>query len=144
MHGLCDAENLIRARYLHQTHPQEVLSGLSDRDFEFLIASIYKSLGFRVVVTPGTRFGGCDIRASREDAGSRELVIIECKLHRQKIAAKEVRSFVGVIETEKVNRGVLVAPNGFTASAVSFAQRARLSPSVQRRREKCRKAELAA
>lgn len=125
MQGLNDVENIIRARYLHQSHPQEVLSGLSDRDFEFLVASVYRELGYRVVVTGATRDGGCDVRAYRDDAGSKEALLIECKLHRRKLVVKEIRSFVGVVETEKVNRGILVAPNGFTGAAVAFAAQAR-------------------
>ncbi len=125
MHSLSDVENIIRARYLHQSHPREVISGLSDRDFEFLVASIYKALGFRVTVTSATRDGGCDIRAYRTEAGSKESVVIECKLHARKLAVEELRSFVGVIETEKVNRGILVAPSGFTKPGYDFARDAR-------------------
>lgn len=125
MHSLSDVENIIRARYLHQSHPQEVLSGLSNRDFEFLAASIYKALGFRVIVTSATRDGGCDIKAYRTEAGSKESVLIECKLHARKLAVEEIRSFVGVVETEKVNRGILIAPNGFTKPGHDFAKHAR-------------------
>lgn len=125
MHSLSDVENIIRARYLHQSHPQQVISGLSYRDFEFLVASIYKALGFRVKVTTATRDGGCDIKAYRTEAGSKESVLIECKLHVRKLAVKEIRSFVGVVETEKVNRGILIAPNGFTQPGQDFARQAR-------------------
>src|SRR5206468_3373676 len=77
IHGISDAQAIIRARYLHQTHPREILSGLPNRDFEFLIASVYKSLGFRVIVTAATHDGGCDVRAFREDVESNENVLIE-------------------------------------------------------------------
>lgn len=124
-HGLSDVENMIRVRYLKQTHPREVLYGLTSPDFEYLVAAVFRKLGYLVAVTPRTRDGGCDVRARMLEGGRRESVLIECKLHKQKLAEKEVRSLAGLLSAEKANRGLIIAPGGFTKPAHAFAKRAR-------------------
>jgi restriction system protein len=116
-----DAASIIRARYLNQIHPADVLSGLNDRDFEFLIASLYRKLGYVVEVTSATRDGGCDVRASRAQDGRAEKLLIECKLHSAKLGEKEVRSLAGLVDAENANKGVIVAPGGFSRPSTRFA-----------------------
>lgn len=121
--GLVDAEAIIRARYLNQTNPRAVLNGLGDRDFEYLVASIYKQMGYKVKVTQATRDGGFDILAQRREAGQQEDVFVECKLHKRKLGVREVRALNGVIDAERVHRGVLVCPGGFSLDAQRLAKK---------------------
>lgn len=124
-HGLSDVESIIRVRYLKQVHPREVVYGLTSPDFEYLVAAVYRKLGYAVMVTPRSRDGGCDVRAERLESGNRESVLIECKLHKEKLSEKEVRSLAGLISAEKANRGLIIAPGGFTKPSQAFAKKAK-------------------
>ncbi|MCY8575164.1 restriction endonuclease [Bacillus haynesii] len=57
MNGLCDAQVLIRARYLQNDYSVDTLLSLSPREFEYLIAKLYKSLGYKVQLTPSSNDG---------------------------------------------------------------------------------------
>ena len=71
LHGMSDAEAIIRARYLHWENPRDVLLTLQPEQFEFLIAALYRALGYEVLVTQRSRDGGVDVEATRAEPGAR-------------------------------------------------------------------------
>lgn len=76
--GLADAADLIRARYITQGNAttevlQQLLLGLSSRDFEFLVARFYRGMGYDAVVTPAQKDGGKEVIAKKRG----EVIYIE-------------------------------------------------------------------
>jgi restriction system protein len=123
LNGMSDAEAIIRARYLHWDNPRDVLMNLQPDQFEFLIAALYRALGYEVWVTQASRDGGVDVEASREEPGSREAVLIQCKRYTKTVGVVAVRELRGVVAERQANKGVVIATGGFTKAARTFASR---------------------
>lgn len=128
IHGLEDAEAVIRKRYLHCENPREALLSLRPDEFEFLIGALYQKLGFAATVTKSTRDGGVDIEARRTDPGGRALILIQCKRYEDVVRVQAVRELMGVVARRQANKGVLVATCGFTTPA---RQEANSTPMIE-------------
>lgn len=128
--GLTDAADLIRSRYVTQGSAsievlQQVLLELSSRDFEFLVAHLYRRQGYDVVVTPAQKDGGKDVIAKRPH----EVIYIECKNWRGRVDSDVVAGLVGRIEAHRVTRGIVVGTSGFTEGMASATAVAAESPA---------------
>jgi restriction system protein len=128
--GLADAAELIRARYLtHGTATVEalldVLLSLNSRDFEFLVAHVYREMGYEVVVTPAQKDGGKDVIATRTG----EVLYIECKNWRGRVDSEVVAGLTGRVEMHRVTRGIVIGTSGFTQGHASATQVAAESPA---------------
>jgi restriction system protein len=121
IHGLSDAMKLIRKVYLDPIHPRDELLNLSPREFEILVAYLFRKQGFTVKLTRRSHDGGVDIIIHRTKASKKELSLVECKRYINKIGVKEVRALLGVVEREGATRGLIVATSGFTRGAWSEA-----------------------
>lgn len=117
IHGLSDAEEVIRHRYLHCDNPRDALLSLRPDEFEYLTGALFQEIGYAVVVTRASRDGGIDIEARRDDPGGREFVLIQCKRYGNVVGVKAVRELMGVVARKQANKGILVATCGFTRSA---------------------------
>jgi restriction system protein len=130
--GLHEAAAVIRARYIGiprtQTETIKTLLELSSRDFEHLVECLYYSMGYETELTPAQKDGGRDILAWRRKPGMTEDLRIECKRYSQPVGVGTVRALLGVVSSEKVNKGVLVTTCRFTKPARDFA---RLNPRVE-------------
>ncbi|MFZ4658683.1 MAG: restriction endonuclease [Caldilineaceae bacterium] len=115
--GLFDAMTLIRAAYLEPIHPRDELLMLAPRDFELLIALLFKRKELEVYVTRKSRDGGYDIRVKNTIAGNAEVSVIECKRYTDNVGVKELRALLGVVERDRATRGLLVTTAGFTQTA---------------------------
>jgi restriction system protein len=119
--GLSDALGIIRARYIGiaGTQPErlELLRQLDPRDFEHLINQLYRALDYETTLTPQVVDGGRDIIAKRTTPGKAETLLVECKRYSAAVGIAVVRSLLGVVSDERVNRGVLVTSGRFTRSA---------------------------
>lgn len=106
-------------------HDHESVYGLTSREFEHLVAEVFRQQGYSVEVTQKTRDGGCDIIATRNIGGIPFMVLIECKRYDRKnhVGVQLVRSLLGVQTDRKANKGVLVTSSTFTKSARKFAER---------------------
>jgi restriction system protein len=126
INGLYDAMAVIRARYIGRPLDAEAKRAtffeLSPRDFERLVARLYKSMGYETQVTPSVSDGGWDMLAQRVAVGQREKILIECKLHTDRIRVQHARSLNGVLDSERATRAVLVASSDFTRGARRFAE----------------------
>lgn len=128
--GLTDAADLIRSRYVTRGSAsmevlQQVLLQLSPRDFEFLVAHLYRHQGYDVVVTPAQKDGGKDVIARKPH----EVIYIECKNWRGRVDSDVVAGLVGRIEAHRVTRGIVVGTCGFTAGTASATAVAAESPA---------------
>jgi restriction system protein len=123
LNGMSDAEAIIRARYLNWENPRDVLLNLQPDQFEFLIAALYRKLGYEVSVTQASRDGGVDVEATREEPGSREAVLIQCKRYTKTVGVLAVRELRGIVAERQANKGVVIATGGFTKAARTFVSR---------------------
>lgn len=98
---------------------------LSSREFEEMVAQVFRNQGYEVRVTQATRDGGCDIIATHNIGGLPYMVLIECKKYNEKnkVGVSLVRSLLGVQTDQRANKAVLVTSSTFTKDARDFAAR---------------------
>lgn len=101
----------------------EILHGISDREFEELIAFVFSDKGFIVQLTKRTRDGGRDVIALRSDLGIPTKFLIECKRYamHKKVGVGIVRELYGVHNHEAANKSIVVTTSRFTKDAKTFA-----------------------
>lgn len=121
--GFLDAAALIRHRYILEGRDSveakiALLRSLPWRSLELLVAELYERMGFDVEVTPARKDGGKDVVAHRQA----EKVYVECKNWDGKVDVDEVVKLYGRVEADKVTRGVMIAPQGFTRGPMSATE----------------------
>lgn len=117
MHGLIDAMDVIRNRFILTPYSIDLYRNISDRILECLVAALYKKMEYRVKLTPQKRDGGRDVIAISDQTGRSEYILIEVKHHKKPIGVKIVRELLGIVSDEKANRGVVVCTSKFTRDA---------------------------
>lgn len=128
--GLADAVELIRSRYILQGSASiesltELLLGLQSREFEYLVAHLYRRLGYDVEVTPPQKDRGKDVIARKLG----EIIFIECKNWRGRVNSDVVSALTGRVEIDRATRGVVVGTSGFTSGLASATEVASMSPA---------------
>jgi restriction system protein len=100
--------------------PQELFA-LDSRQFEELVAEIWRSLGYETELTARTKDGGRDIVAVRKSEASIRF-LIECKRYNpsNKVGVELVRALYGVKMHEKATKGILATTSTFTRGAKGF------------------------
>ena len=88
----------------------QLLSSISSRAFEELVAEILATLGYNVTLTPPSRDGGVDILAAKRDSVGEFLCLVECKRYvpPHKVGVSLVRSLHGVLEKTRASAAMLV------------------------------------
>jgi HJR/Mrr/RecB family endonuclease len=108
-----------------QNHP-DLVTDITPRQFEEVIAEIFKSKGFEVKLTKRTRDGGKDIIAILTDAlGVKNKYFIECKHNSKdnKVGVGLVRTLYGVKNTKDgPNKVILVTTSTFSIDAKKFVK----------------------
>lgn len=104
-------------------NPRELLL-LNPRQFEELVAEIWKRFGYVVELTSKTRDGGRDIIAIKE-AEANFRVLIECKRyeHQNKVGVGIVRELYGVKTDEGASKAILATTSTFSRAAKEFFAR---------------------
>ncbi len=104
---------------------QNELYNISSREFEEIVAELFRKQEYDVELTPKTRDGGCDIIATKTIGGLPFMLLIECKKYSlsNPVGVSLVRSLLGVQNDRKANKGVLITTSRFTKSAKEFADR---------------------
>ncbi|MCB1894406.1 MAG: restriction endonuclease [Rhodocyclaceae bacterium] len=108
-------------------HP-ELLFSLHPRRFEELVASIFKTNGFDVELTPESRDGGVDVFAVRKDGISGGLLhLIECKRYEpsNKVGIGVVQRLLGVVDHHRATKGLVITTSTFSSDAISFASQSK-------------------
>ena len=121
-HGLIDAMSVIRTKFIDIPVLGREFESINDRQLELLVAELYEQMGYRTTVTKQTRDGGRDVIAERRETGRLEKLLIEVKHHESPIGVSKVRELLGVVSSEKVNKGVLITTSRFSKDAVSFCR----------------------
>ncbi|EKN5932276.1 restriction endonuclease [Yersinia enterocolitica] len=104
----------------------DLIRDIPPREFEEVVAEIFKKNGFIVELTKRTRDGGKDIIAVKKDSlGIPSKYFIECKRYAKenKISVDIVRSLYGVKNTKNgPNKAILVTTSSFTPDARKFVE----------------------
>ena len=97
---------------------------LSSRQFEELVAEIWKRFGYSVELTAQTRDGGRDIIAVRESEVNVRF-LIECKRYARdrKVGVRTVRELYGVKVDECATKAILATTSTFTSGAQELFRR---------------------
>jgi restriction system protein len=119
--GISDAQAVIRRRFLTFENPREALRSLTPFEFELLVGALYKRMGYSVTVTSASGDGGVDVIAEKVESGARALILIQCKLNRNKVKVQPVRELTGVVLKKHANKGVLITNSTFTSGATREA-----------------------
>ncbi len=103
-----------------------LLDEVTPRQFEEIVAEVFRSKGFEVDLTKRTRDGGKDIIAVHTDAiGIKNKYFVECKRYAEsnKISVDIVRSLYGVMNTvDGPNKAIIVTTSTFTDDARKFVK----------------------
>lgn len=103
-----------------------LLDEVTPRQFEEIVAEVFRSKGFEVDLTKRTRDGGKDIIAVHTDAiGIKNKYFVECKRYAEskKISVDVVRSLYGVMNTiDGPNKAIIVTTSTFTDDARKFVK----------------------
>ena len=96
------------------------LYGLSPQEFEKAIAIMYKSLGYKVRLTPFTNDRGKDLIMTK--GGKR--YVVECKRYAKdkKIGRPALRKFFAAKSEEKADKGLFITTGSFAKTAEEYAQ----------------------
>lgn len=118
-------------KYLAE-NPQE-LYHLQDRDFEKIMAEIYRKLGYKVELTQETRDGGKDIIIRKPEVLGDFVYYVECKRYSasRHIGVGIIRNLVGTVNTDRVNGGILATTSFFTKDAKKFIIESKLNYQIQ-------------
>jgi len=100
-----------------------IVYSIKSREFEELIAYVFKKEGFDVQLTKKTRDGGRDIIALKNDLGIPLKYIIECKrwANDRPVSVDIVRALYGVQMQEGANKSVVATTSYFSPEAKNFA-----------------------
>lgn len=116
------AEEIIREI---QSQP-ELIRSISARQFEEVVAELFRHRGYQVELTKRTRDGGKDIIAISTDRfGIKLKYFIECKHYAEtnKVGVDVVRALHGVRNTKDgPNKTIIATTSSFTGDAVNFAE----------------------
>jgi Restriction endonuclease len=104
--------------------PSELYT-LSPRQFEELVADIFREFGYEVEIAQRGMDAGCDLIARSVDG--RALFVIEAKRYspQQRVSVEAVRQLYGIAGLSNATAGLLVTTSRFTPSALEFARKTR-------------------
>jgi restriction system protein len=123
-YGLSDALIVLRAKFMEQVPPRQVLLDLTTRDFEFLVSALYHDRGYDTEVTRATRDGGIDVIARKDSPGARETIVISAKRYDPDVPVADVRELHAVQADYRATKGVLATTaHKFTSDAADWAAR---------------------
>jgi|GEM_PF-6965987 len=96
---------------------------LSPREFEELVAELFKREGYEVELTKQSRDGGKDIIAQRRTIAGFELLTIECKRYAKgnKVGIDVIQRSNGVRDEMQATKGVIATTSFFTQPAQDSA-----------------------
>lgn len=87
-------------------------------EYEHMCAAEFNKCGWKANATQGSSDQGVDVIARRGD----EVLVAQCKRFSKPVGNKAVQEVVAGLKFYKANRGVVIAPNGFTNSAEKLAE----------------------
>lgn len=114
-------------------HPEEIYRNLSPREFEEFMAQLYNKLGYNVELTQTTRDGGKDIILRKPDVLGDMIYYVECKRYKEKnkVGLDVVQRLTGIVETDKVNGGIIATTSYLSPSAEKWIIENRYNYKIQ-------------
>lgn len=102
-----------------------IVSELSPRQFEELVAELFVEDGYSVELTQETRDGGVDIFAWRRDVAGEFLTIVQCKKHSAKnpVRVGVIREVVGSLNIHEASAAAIFTTSYFTDPAKKEVER---------------------
>src|ERR1019366_4518198 len=101
------------------------LASMSGVDFERLVISLFRKMGFVAEMTKASGDGGIDIEATLDKPVVGGRYLIQCKRFATDslVGSPTVREFYGaLIADRKAAKGILVTTSGYSAQAKKFAE----------------------
>lgn len=103
-----------------------LLSELTPRDFEFVVGELLEKDGWHVEVTRGSRDGGVDVVATREDPTLGEVRSLwQAKKYApgNNVRLSQVRELSAVLERERASKALIITTSLLTRDALSWIRR---------------------
>jgi len=103
-----------------------LLNEMGWRDFEKLIAELLQTHGWDVTLMQGTKDGGIDVLAERNDPVLGALKAIwQAKRYAsdRKVQLSHLRELSAVVEIERATKGIVVTTSALTRGAIEWIQR---------------------
>ena len=94
------------------------IQAMTDREFQAVVASLFRWLGYAVVRTPLSRDSGMDLVL----AGHEGKAIVQCKRWRHPVGPAVVREFYGTMVSEQAAQGYLIITGVFSKDARRWAR----------------------
>jgi len=95
------------------------IKALSWKEFEELVAEVYRRQGFRIIENGFGPDGGVDVKLIKDN----QTTLVQCKQWRSKnVGVAVIRDMFGVLTAESASKVVIICCGGFTRDAISFAE----------------------
>lgn len=87
------------------------------RNFERFIAEYFQRQKFTVLLGPGTKDGGIDIRIFNEIEAKEPFILIQCKRYKSehKVSVESIKAFYSDVEFEKAKFGLIATTSQITS-----------------------------
>lgn len=111
--------------YSHFGRRPEDLYQLHWRDYEILLAEIFKTQGFDTMLGPGSNDGGIDITLIQRNPIGDIVTVVQAKKYapKNKIELTEVQALYGAQMADNVPNGLFVTTSSYAPAAARFAAR---------------------
>ena len=118
--GLVAAEDKVLGRRVAaRIRSVDDVRRMSWQDFEALVAEAFRRSGYHAELTQRGADGGVDIVLTTSDGAT----FVQCKQNSSRLDPRPVRELAGVMASEKVTAGILVACGGVGDEGQAFAKR---------------------
>ena len=94
------------------------IQAMTDREFQAVIAALFRWLGYAVMRTPLSRDAGMDLVL----AGQEGKAIVQCKRWRHPVGPAVVREFYGTMVSEEAAQGYLITTGMFSKESRRWAR----------------------
>jgi Restriction endonuclease len=105
------------------SHPEE-LYNLTPRQFEEFIAELLNKMGYTVRLGPGSKDGGVDVFAERDQDFGPELTLVQCKRNSpvNKVGEPIIKQLHADVNDRKASKGLVVTTSFFTSTALKYIE----------------------
>jgi restriction system protein len=124
-----DNDRLIRQL---KQKPQDVF-GLTDRQFEEVVADLLQDMGYEITLTQQTRDGGKDILAAKKTELGDVLCLVDTKKYKQsrKIGVEMVRTLLGTLTDHNATSAMLATTSTYSKDAYALQDRHKYKLSLK-------------
>lgn len=92
----------------------DTMSGL---EFEHYLAKVYKSLGYKVHITPASNDYGADLILMKDN----QIIAVQAKCTNSNMGSRGVQEVIGSLKYYSAHKGMVVGTSYFTKNAINLA-----------------------